>query len=128
MCRCQMCKLGITCDAEFDRQFEIYVGRPNTDTYVVNGKTRTAEDLFNGEYAFKNNLGVMYDETEEQKRQSEEFRRRIANNLDALDGHVHEDHPMWNDEPTTKLELKCECGSDKANVPFHSQWCPKGAK
>jgi hypothetical protein len=22
-------------------------------------------------------------------------------------------------------ELKCECGSDKAKLPTHSDWCPK---
>jgi hypothetical protein len=23
---------------------------------------------------------------------------------------------------------KCECGSDKAKLPFHSSWCPKVTK
>lgn len=38
-------------------------------------------------------------------------------------------YPYFYEEDTTELELpnikKCECGSEVANVPYHSDWCPK---
>lgn len=27
-----------------------------------------------------------------------------------------------------EVTLKCECGSDKAGVPTHSNWCPRAGK
>jgi hypothetical protein len=31
-------------------------------------------------------------------------------------------------EKTIKAEIKCECGSEKCNLPVHSDWCMKYKK
>jgi hypothetical protein len=33
------------------------------------------------------------------------------------------DSEVW--LPAEPLKIKCECGSEKAELPTHSTWCPK---
>lgn len=50
--------------------------------------------------------------------------------IEPLYNYLGEDPPYdyyFKSEPP-KEEKKCECGSDTAQVPYHSDWCPKHEK
>lgn len=55
----------------------------------------------------------------------EEYRKLLE--ASSEEGFQHDlpplEDPLIPEQPN--VQIKCECGSDKANLPYHSEWCPK---